>query len=65
MSKMEESDAIHSNLVPQTEKLLESYDEMSIEERNKILKEVLHRIEYKKEGKGKICIDLYPRLPRI
>ena len=63
--KMEESDAIHSNLVPQTEKLLESYDEMSIDERNKILKEVLHKIEYKKESRGKICIDLYPRLPRI
>ena len=65
MSKMEESDTIHSNLVPQTEKLLESYDEMSVDERNKILKEVLHKIEYKKEKDGKICIDLYPRLPRI
>ena len=58
MAKMEESDAIHSNLVPQTEKLLESYDEMSVEERNKILKEVLYKIVYKKESKGKICIDL-------
>ena len=65
MSKMEESDTIHSNLVPQTEKLLESYDKMSVDERNKILKEVLHKIEYKKESCGKICIDLYPRLPRI
>ena len=65
MSKLEESDSIHSSLVPQTEKLLESYDEMSVEERNKILKEVLHKIVYKKENGGKICIDLYPRLPKI
>jgi len=65
MTKMEESDTIHSNLVPQTEKLLESYDVMSVDERNKILKEVLHKIVYKKERDGKICIDLYPRLPRI
>ena len=65
IKKMEKSDTIHSNLVPQTEKLLESYNEMSVDERNKILKEVLYKIVYKKESKGKICIDLYPRLPRI
>ena len=54
-----------ANLIPQTETLLASYDEMTNEERNALLKEILKKIEYKKEANGKIEIDLYPRLPKI
>jgi len=38
---------------------------MTNEERNALLKEILKKIEYKKEANGQIEIDLYPRLPKI
>ena len=65
ISRMESSDAVKSNLIPQAETLLESYDDMSNEERNNLLKQILKKIEYKKEAGGKIEIDLYQRLPKI
>lgn len=65
IARMEQSDNAKANLIPQTETLLASYDEMSNEERNALLKEILKKIEYKKEANGKIEIDLYPRLPKI
>ncbi len=65
IAQMSESDAAKANLIPQTETLLASYDEMSNEERNSLLKEILKKIEYKKEANGQIEIDLYPRLPKI
>ncbi len=34
-------------------------------EKNKLLKAVLYRIDYKKDADGKIEIDLYPKLPRL
>ena len=39
--------------------------DMTPEEKNKLLKAILYKIEYKKELGGKIEIDLYPRLPRL
>lgn len=63
--RMEQSDNAKANLIPQTETLLASYDEMSNEERNALLKEILKKIGYKKEANGQIEIDLYPRLPKI
>ena len=65
ITMMQESDSAKSNLIPQTEQLLESYDEMSNAERNALLKEILVKIEYRKEPSGKIEIDLYPRLPKF
>lgn len=62
---MEDCDATQSNLIPQTEALLSSYDQMTIEERNYLLKEVLMKIEYHKGKSGEIEIDLYPRIPRL
>lgn len=64
IQKLESSEATQANLIPQTEALLASYDEMTNEERNAALKAVLCRIEYKKEASGEIIIDLYPRLPQ-
>ena len=62
---MEQGDSTKSSLIPQTEALLASYDDMTNEERNSLLKKILKKIEYKKEANGKIEIDLYPRLPQI
>lgn len=65
LEKMESSDAYQSNLIPRTEELLESYDSMTIQERNDLLKAILQKIEYQKGADGKIEIDLYPRLPHL
>ena len=45
--ELEERDAL-PKLIPQTEQLLESYYEMSPEERNRLLKAVLCKVEYKR-----------------
>ena len=65
MYKLETSENTQTTLIPQTEALLDSYDHMTNQERNALLKTVLHRIEYEKSEDGKIVIDLYPRLPRL
>lgn len=53
-----------AELIPHTEALLDSYDAMTNQERNTLLKEILQRIEYRREPDGQIEIDLYPRLPK-
>lgn len=63
-AELEEKDAL-PQLIPQTEELLQSYNDMTPEEKNKLLKAILYKIEYKREPGGKIEIDLYPRLPRL
>ena len=62
---LESSEMTQANLIPQTEALLDSYDQMTNQERNALLKTILHRIEYAKGADGKIEIDLYPRLPKL
>ena len=61
----ENGEAAQASLVPNTEALLESYEDMTAAERNRLLKAILQRIEYEKGPDGKIVIDLYPRLPRL
>ena len=63
--KLGASQTTQANLIPQTEELLASYDDMTNEERNELLKEILEKIEYYKGADGQIVIDLYPRLPKI
>lgn len=65
IARMEESDDAHSNLIPQTEALLDSYESMSNQERNDMLKTILYKMEYRREAGGEIEIDLYPRLPQL
>lgn len=65
LEKLEASETCQSNLIPQTETLLESYDSMTNQERNDLLKVILQKIEYRKGADGKIEIDLYPRLPHL
>ena len=65
VQRLEESQSSKASLIPQTEELLASYDHMTNQERNELLKEILERIEYYKGADGQIVIDLYPRLPKI
>ena len=65
IAQMRSNESTNSNLIPQAETLLASYDALTNEERNRLLKEVLVKILYKKEADGRIEIDLYPRLPKI
>lgn len=65
LSSLENRDDFHANLIPQTEALLASYDQMTVAERNRLLKEILYKIEYRKETKGALEIDLFPKLPRL
>lgn len=67
LSEYSNNEATRCMLIPQTERLLASYEDMTIQERNDLLKTILHRIEYTKDkgGSGQIIIDLYPRLPRL
>ena len=65
LEKLETADSRQSKLIPQTEELLESYNDMTNQERNELLKAILQRIEYQKGADGKIEIDLYPRLPQL
>lgn len=60
----EENEASRNSLIPQTATLLECYEEMSISERNAILKAILEKIAYRKGKDGNIEIDLYPKLPK-
>ena len=59
----EENEASRNSLIPQTTALLECYEEMSISERNAVLKTILEKIEYRKGKDGNIEIDLYPKFP--
>ncbi len=65
LQELETSAATQADLIPQTEKLLESYDEMTNAERNALLKTILNKILYAKTADGQIVIDLYPRLPHL
>ena len=65
LQKLEENEATQSSLIPNTEELLGSYEMMTVQERNTLLKAILRRIEYEKGEDGKIVLDLYPMLPQF
>lgn len=52
LTKYEQNEGVLSSLIPSTEMLLESYNKMTPQERNKLLKEILYKIEYRKEADG-------------
>ena len=62
---LESDSATQINLIPKTQKLLEDYENLTVEERNNLLKEILVKIEYKKEGRGDIELDIYPRFSKF
>ena len=61
MERMEKTDFSRKNMIPQAERLLSSYDQMSVQERNEALKAIVKRMEYRRERGGPVEIDLYPR----
>ncbi|MBQ6254988.1 MAG: recombinase family protein [Clostridia bacterium] len=65
VEELEQREASRCSLIPHTEALLESYGDMTAAERNRLLKVILRRIEYRKGPDGKIVIDLFPQLPRF
>lgn len=53
-----------TDLIPKAERLLDSYDQMTVEERNQVLKQILKRIEYTKPKgivNGTPEIRLFPK----
>ena len=62
---LQENDRIvKGNIVPSTQYLLDSYEQMTPKEKNDLWKQVLERITYyKKERGGEFTITIYPKLP--
>ncbi len=65
LQQLEAGTQSRERLIPQTEALLDSYDRMTNQERNDLLKAILGRIEYQREAGKRMEIDLYPRLPQL
>ena len=65
LRRLEIAQNTQDSLIPQTEILLESYNFMSNQERNNLLKEIVQKIEYRNTRQGGIEIDLYPHLPKM
>lgn len=65
LHQLEQGELTRNKWIPKTERLLDSYDVMTNQERNDLLKEILSKIEYRRENGGPIEIDLYPRLPHM
>ena len=63
LHSLESDGAERAGLIPAAEELLASYDDMTPAEKNRLLKAILQKIEYKKGRGGKIVIDIFPRLP--
>lgn len=58
-----EQQAVEQNIVPTTQYLLESYDQLTAKEKNQLWKEVLEKVTYSKtEKKGDFHITIYPKL---
>ena len=53
----------HTTILPKMKLLLDSYDDLTAEEKNHMYKEILTKLTYRKDPKTReITIDLYPRL---
>ncbi len=63
--RLEKSQQKQDSMIPATQTLLESYGQLTTEEKNALLKLILRRIEYWRGPDGKIEIDLYPILPSL
>ena len=65
IAQFEADESSQQEIIPQTETLLASYDDMTVQERNELLKTILYKIEYYRGEDGIVSIDLYPRLPKV
>ena len=64
LRQFEADESTQQEIIPQTETLLASYDDLTVQERNELLKTILYKIEYYRGEDGIVSIDLYPRLPK-
>lgn len=56
-------DSVRQTIIPKAQKLLDSYDQMTPEEQNRLWKEVLEKITAERlELKGDIIIKIFPRI---
>lgn len=62
IERYEAANTTEATIVPTTQYLLDNYDALSTEEKNELLKKVIGRITYEKEPKGKVQLDIIPRL---
>ena len=65
LAQLEADESSQQEIIPQTETLLASYGDMTVQERNELLKVILYKIEYYRGEDGIVSIDLYPRLPKV
>lgn len=66
-SKLETEQAheeVCEDIVPKTQYLLDSYDSLDVESKNRLWKEILHRIEYYRKGND-VEVHLYPKIPKL
>lgn len=60
----EKDQIVQSNIIPATQYMLDSYDQLTPKEKNELWKQVLKKITYyKKERGGDFTINIYPKLP--
>ena len=60
----EKDQIVQSNIIPASQYLLDSYDQLTPKEKNELWKQVLEKITYyKKERGGEFTITIYPKLP--
>ena len=53
-----------SELIPTTQHILDSYDALTVEEKNSLWKLVIRRATIYREPEGEVRIQIYPNLPR-
>lgn len=71
LAKIGQYELARSNFVPSLQSILEKYDSLdTMESKNRMLKEVIERIEYSKTTKGRnhsdeFTLKIYPRIPKL
>lgn len=53
-----------AELIPTTQHILDSYDALTVEEKNSLWKLVMRRATIYREPEGEVHIHIYPNLPR-
>ena len=55
---------VAAELIPTTQHILDSYDALTVEEKNSLWKLVMRRATIYREPEGEVRIHIYPNLPR-
>ena len=54
---------VEKEIIPTTQHILDSYPELSVEEKNRLWKIVMERITAYRTPDGEVSIHIYPKLP--